>query len=218
MIRIYHIDCGADLSTESWKTAMALLDESHQEKLRQYKRPQDFKTGLFGRLLLLAGLSDLGLSLSILPPFSFNDFDKPDPLQRVHFNISHSHQHVVCALTTNHSLGIDIEYMNPELEWDDFIHTFRPLEWEEIKGNHQKFYTLWTQKEAVLKVAGTGFSIHPKHVLINKDIACLSGNEYKLLQLDINSLYQTHLAIPIDMANNIPIIKEWSSDIISYLS
>lgn len=217
MIRIYHLHCKRELYPGELRSALDLLDENHHDKLLKYRRWQDREAGLFGRLLLLAGLIDSGFEKLVLPPFSANDFGKPGPLGGMHFNISHSGEHVICAMSAAHFLGIDTEFMESKLELEDFKNFFRPDEWKQIGGNHQLFYTLWTQKEAVLKAAGTGFSKPAKDVIIDKQRAFLSGNTYRLQRIGIVPAHETHLATPDETPGSFPVVREWGYDIITYL-
>ena len=217
MIKVYYIHCGDSLGSAEKQAAMALLDESHRNKLVRYRRPIDFRCGLFGRLLLLAGLREHGFDQPTLPSFSFNAYDKPEPIDGLHFNISHSGEWVVCAMSADHDLGIDTEYMNPDLTWSDFDDIFTKDEWQQVGQNTANFYHLWTQKEAILKIAGTGFSVHPKEALLNDDIATLAGVQYRLLPLDIIPDHKTHLALPMGVPVQPMAVKAWGKELITQL-
>ena len=102
------------------------------------------------------------------------------------FNLSHSNEIALCAITLNRSIGIDIEYIhsNPDLE-SIAEHYFSPREHETINSfspdqRHIAFYDLWTLKEAYLKATGEGIgglgkvefsmsSYDPPQVIINKE-------------------------------------------------
>lgn len=217
MIQIHYLHGKIKLNEQKRKVAMELLDPSHQLKLKRYRQQQDFENGLFSRLLLLAGLSDMGFSETVLPPFSVNDFGKPRPLHKIHFNISHSGDHAVCAITNRYPIGIDTEHIDLDLDLSNFEDIFLPKEWKDITGEHQKFYALWTQKEAVLKAAGTGLSEHPKSVIIDKEVASLHERKYLMLRLEISPTHETHLAVPFETSVPQITFKEWNANIISHL-
>ncbi|NLA74804.1 MAG: 4'-phosphopantetheinyl transferase superfamily protein [Deltaproteobacteria bacterium] len=80
------------------------------------------------------------------------------------FNLSHSNQYALCAVTLNRSIGIDIEYMRPASDILSIAkHYFAPDEYSTMLSlspdkRKQAFYTLWTLKEAYLKATGEGLA------------------------------------------------------------
>lgn len=83
------------------------------------------------------------------------------------FSISHSHGFAVAALDTQADyIGIDLEKIEHRIEaWKTGF--FHP---EELTGTGDEFLTaLWTQKEAVVKLLGTGLSIN------SFDVRCVNG-------------------------------------------
>lgn len=101
-----------------------------------------------------------------------NQYGKPIllPIQntkRVSFNISHTDSLACVVIALNTEVGVDIEKVRPlSGELEDMIQIF--MNESEIKSFnkiiHQRdwaFFHTWTQKEAVLKAKGTGFSLDP---------------------------------------------------------
>ncbi len=81
-----------------------------------------------------------------------------------HFNISHSGQLVVCALST-HPVGVDVEQMQRPLACHEGLaaHCLHRTElpWQARAGGERarrRLLALWTVKEACLKVNGEGLS------------------------------------------------------------
>ena len=78
------------------------------------------------------------------------------------FNMSHSNQYALCAITLNRSIGIDVEYLRPAPDMLSIAKRyFASDEYETILSlspdiREQAFYTLWTLKEAYLKATGEG--------------------------------------------------------------
>jgi 4'-phosphopantetheinyl transferase len=95
--------------------------------------------------------------------FSFSSHGKPylgtTPL---HFNVTHSEDLVLVAVSTACTLGIDIERIRPIPEFEDIaINYFSMREAAELMALPQEqqrraFYRMWTCKEASIKAAGTG--------------------------------------------------------------
>ncbi|MBN1904621.1 MAG: 4'-phosphopantetheinyl transferase superfamily protein [Deltaproteobacteria bacterium] len=99
--------------------------------------------------------------------FDYNSSGKPSLSSelntgRLCFNMSHSNQYALCAVTLNRSIGIDIEYMRSAPDMLSIAKRyFAPDEYETMLSlpldkREQAFYTLWTLKEAYLKATGEG--------------------------------------------------------------
>ena len=86
------------------------------------------------------------------------------------FSLTHSHGWAVAALSADERfVGIDLEKIEHRLDaWaKDFFHL------SELSGTGDKFLTaLWTQKEAVVKVLGTGLSLN------SYDVRCIDGKPF----------------------------------------
>ena len=76
----------------------------------------------------------------------------------MYFNISHSHNMVVCAFSDT-DIGIDVEKIR---EWRPRVaKSFHPEErtrLEKAEDKDLEFYKIWTMKEAYLKCLGTGIT------------------------------------------------------------
>ena len=108
----------------------------------------------------------------------YNEHGKPYLEHGPFFNISHSGKIVVLAVSKN-EIGIDTEIRD---EVNDRIirRCFTDDEAEFSALSTENYLKVWTAKEAVLKLLGTGFSYSPKnfsvlpldgeHVICNKKI------------------------------------------------
>ncbi len=82
--------------------------------------------------------------------------------QKLHFNISHSTGVILVALSSAGEIGIDIEGINTHTSIDLVSRrAFSDLEISELKNQPQtrqrdRFFQLWTCKEAVVKCTGDG--------------------------------------------------------------
>ncbi len=133
------------------------------------------------------------------------------PLQ---FNLSHSGDYALCALTKNHAIGIDIEKIkNADPGYYPRLATrfFSRKEFEAIKTapKHDRtlfFFTCWTRKEAYLKRHGLGLRLPLSGFTVNVDpieSALLIDTPWRSKDLMITRLqnlpaprgYQTALAV-----------------------
>lgn len=86
----------------------------------------------------------------------------------VQFNVSYTENRVMIGLNQNHPIGIDIESMQRSLAIDSMLEAcFSTNEiafiCEKKEEMHARFFTLWTRKEAVLKLTGEGIGEHLPH-------------------------------------------------------
>lgn len=93
--------------------------------------------------------------------FAYTEYGKPYLLNYsdVHFNISHSGKYVVCAVSDK-PVGVDIQRIG-EYNSDVAKRVCNEKELVQIENSLDKaseFTKLWTQKEAVLKMHGTGIA------------------------------------------------------------
>ncbi len=86
----------------------------------------------------------------------------PAPL---HFNMSHSGDNGMLAISPNHQVGIDIEEINQRFRFDSIIEsTFSPDEQAAVSATGKDidtrvFFEIWTLKEAIIKATGVGLSV-----------------------------------------------------------
>lgn len=100
--------------------------------------------------------------------FAYGEFGKPRLAGRhaaaeLQFNASGSGDLAVCAVTSDQSVGIDIEQMRDSCDPDVVRYALSDVElteFERIPAEDQPaaFYRTWTRKEAYLKAVGCGLS------------------------------------------------------------
>lgn len=112
----------------------------------------------------------------------------------VHFNMSHSHEMALYAVTRGRAVGIDIEYMRHVLAIEqlvdrffsraerDAFHALAPNEREAA------FFRGWTRKEACLKAIGTGL----KTPLASVEVSFLLNEPAVLLNIGANGEHREH--------------------------
>lgn len=83
-----------------------------------------------------------------------------------HFNLSHSGSLALCALA-DRPVGADIEVIRPRREGLS-AYVFKEKEYDRflaLGGDWDAFYTLWTEKESILKYTGEGLKALRSSVL-----------------------------------------------------
>ena len=102
--------------------------------------------------------------------FQANDYGKPSlanlsETPSLSFNLSHSHEMAAFAFTRSADVGVDIEFMRGNIEYDALAkHSFSPGERDSLLALPQReqqaaFYRCWSRKEAYIKARGMGLSI-----------------------------------------------------------
>ncbi|MEM8528929.1 MAG: 4'-phosphopantetheinyl transferase superfamily protein [Bacteroidota bacterium] len=201
MIHVFYTYLDQPQHSELLKKYTNTLPLVFQERLSKFRRWQDQQASLLGRILLVKGVKQLyGCAL---PEIVFGQYGKPLFKDGdIHFNISHSHKLVVCAITKNSEIGIDVEYQKP-IDIQDFKFQMTDQEWQwisTVENSQAAFYEYWTKKEAVIKAVGKGFSADLKsfEVLDGTDQMVLENQEWQLLEADIDADYLCHLAASLD--------------------
>lgn len=146
-----------------------LLTAEEQRRADRYHRPADRRRAVVGRGVLRVLLGDsLGRPPAALK-FELAEHGKP-VLQGVHgggveFNVSHSGDWVLIALSGAPPVGIDVEQIRPIRDLDALAaRYFAPDEARTIRSlpaaeRTEAFFLCWTRKEAVIKAVGMGLQM-----------------------------------------------------------
>ena len=189
----------------------SLLTAEETQKQQRYKFEKDRHDALITR----AFVRDLLSHYAEVDPqnwrFEKGEKDKPEivnaPLP-LRFNISHTREMIICAVTLNDDIGCDVEYIdrnNDVLNIADRY--FSASEVRELFSlpeaqQRSRFFDYWTLKESYIKAWGLGlaiplgdFSFHignPKSAYCNADIK-LSFAPHRI---DYPELWQSWLFYP----------------------
>ena len=151
---------------------IAFSPKWRKEKMMRYKHLKgQIQCGL-GYILLIHALREEGI-FKEMPEFSYNEHDKPflKNYPEWYFNISHSKTAVCCALSRE-EIGVDIEEVG---EYKESLAAYicNDKELESLHDSENKaddFYKLWTMKESVFKMIGTGINNNIKNILNTPNI------------------------------------------------
>jgi 4'-phosphopantetheinyl transferase len=95
----------------------------------------------------------------------------------ISFNVSHSFDVSLIAITINQAVGIDVEKVRTDIEYEKLaVRFFSDNEYQAIMQYHDQlrlraFFATWTRKEALVKAIGTGIAMGLKSfdVSVNPD-------------------------------------------------
>lgn len=121
----------------------------------------------YSYLLVMEALKKV-YSITDDTPWQYNEYGKPFLTKHkdIHFNISHCKGAVAC-IVGNQPVGIDIESIRP-LKEDLLRYCCNKGEINRIYSSpnpEQEFARLWTCKEAIFKLLGTGITHSVKSIL-----------------------------------------------------
>ncbi len=173
-----------------------------QQKVLKYKKWENQQAALLGRVLLKTLIKTYNLSLSI-EHLTYSSNQKPYfKGSKIFFNISHTNEIVVCAVTDVNDIGIDIEKLRA-LDILNFKNMLTKNEWECVNNSSNpsdSFMALWTKKEAIIKASGDGLSLNLDSFEISNDNKTEIKNQtYSVQEIFIDKAYKCHLAVKGDL-------------------
>ena len=150
----------------------------------------------------------LAAYLNILPSeikFSITDLGKPF-IENVglFFNVSHSKNQALLAISKDAEVGVDIEYMKDLQDAITFSnYSFSEKEKAMICKNQQidkdVLFTFWTFKEAYIKATGTGLSVDISKINLadfyTNEVHKFGDDIWTLKRLQANEGYKAAFAI-----------------------
>ena len=164
-IDIWSFSLNCDPSAVSRSFRLLSPDEKQKADRFRFEKDRDRYVVARGSLRRIIG-SYLGLQPDQIR-FSYNRFGKPfidDQNVSIRFNVSHSRDIALIAVTSGKEVGIDIEFVDDGL---DVLTTAKCIFSQTETSILEKlpsdlrtraFFKAWTSKEAYLKALGKGFS------------------------------------------------------------
>jgi 4'-phosphopantetheinyl transferase len=203
-----------------------VLDDAEREKARRFAFERDANLFVTAHALLRYALWRTNA-----PPnsrFSVGQFGKPEldppygnpPLR---FNLSHSAAFAVCALCFEYDVGVDVEAVGDNFQFEEVAaHFFTPHERAQLAccqpdARSATFLRIWTLKEALMKATGQGFSgpmndfdvtVEPL-TFSNAAAQPTHANQWHIEQRKVSE--QHWASVAIRRPPGIPILVNWAS-------
>jgi 4'-phosphopantetheinyl transferase len=198
-LQIYFAHSGSALSAGLAQGYLAMMPPGIRESIGRYRRWEDRQATLFGKLLLLRALrmTPHDGRLQDLQSLEFTPHGKPFIPGGPEFNISHSGEIVVLAVTRIGAVGIDVEKIHA-VRIEDFTRYLPEV--ADLPGKYDAgqvndlFFDCWTRKEAVLKGAGKGLLAPLEQVLIEENSARFCETTWHIRKLPLAQGYCCHVA------------------------
>jgi 4'-phosphopantetheinyl transferase len=158
MTAVYTVDIRG-LAEKKEKLLEMLLPE-RREKALCYRFPEDQLRCIAGGLLMqeILGVRDGG-------DLAFNRYGKPYLKSGgIHFNLSHAGDYAAMAVD-GQPVGVDIEKIG-RADAEVAQRCFQEIEMEYVFGEtgdpDERFYSVWTLKESLMKASGLGLNLAPE--------------------------------------------------------
>ncbi len=157
-----------DLTERDYEKFLAMMSDSRRDALLRMRIENDKKRTVLGEMLARRAISEqTGLGIDKISIIRAENGKPYCENADIHFSISHSKERVVCAVSEQ-PLGVDTEkirFTEPRVTraccvGSDFGYIFESSELPNAFSDEQleRFFTLWTAKEAYCKFTGVGVS------------------------------------------------------------
>ena len=177
------------------KKAYGLVSKNRQEKIDFYRFDKDKKLSCGAYLLLKKLLSEENIND---PIFKSQKYGKAyiSNNKNIHFNLSHSGKIVLCAISDK-EVGVDVEYIDPEIDLNIAKHYFYNSEYENImnaKNKSEEFFKYWVLKESYMKYTGLGMNLELKSFEIIIEDTIRLKNDNKNLKFNLFNIKNYKIA------------------------
>lgn len=174
-IHIWCVFCSPLTDQQLLSRYDSLLNESERSQYKRFYFEKHRHQHMVTRALVRSVLSLYEESVSPEQwQFKKNKYGKPyisnaNLTTHLRYNLSHTDELIVMAVTLNQEIGIDVEYLPRLKMMPDIVNKFfSPCEAKQLQGLSEeqkinRFCDLWTLKEAYIKACGMGLSIPLDH-------------------------------------------------------
>lgn len=197
MILISYCYLSEENHEELLKKNLFRFSANYQKKIQSFKKWQDAQLSLLGRMLLFNGINEFTKKKYSDEDIRYTIFNKPyfkDSL--IHFNVSHSGNIVICAISDEAEIGIDIEKI-VHIDINDFKTQMTDDEWFGVVSSNNEimsFYDFWTKKEAVVKAYGQGLGLSLKSFEIINNKTSIKNEIFELKEIKFDDTYKCYLS------------------------
>jgi len=200
--------------------AEGILSPAEKARAARYRFDEDRRRYIAGRASLRRILAERTGTPAGELAFEEPDGEKPRlgltvGASGVFFNVSHSGDYTVIAVSDTAEVGIDIEEIRVDCPINQLARRYyaaSEFEWlRNLKENKklQGFYRLWTIKEAVVKCAGLGLSVPTQSIRVrlandqSPTVTCSDAGHKALDGIQVRELrlvehYASALAVSTD--------------------
>jgi 4'-phosphopantetheinyl transferase len=144
---------------------MRLLAPAERERAAKFHFARDRRRFTIGRGRLRLLLAEYLMVDPLFVPIETTPLGKPFVAGDLQFNVTHSDELALYAISRGRDIGVDVELERADVEWRELAERFfAPEEVTALialPANEQRsaFYRCWTRKEAYIKGLGLGMHV-----------------------------------------------------------
>ncbi|MCK5925271.1 MAG: 4'-phosphopantetheinyl transferase superfamily protein [Methylococcales bacterium] len=165
-IHLWFVDCQT-ITPNLQHEYQSLLNSEERVRWQRFKFEKHQRQYLITRALVRTTLSKYTHIQAQEWQFSKNKYGKPAifPAQNLYFNLSHTENLIVCAVTRQAAIGVDVETLTHKSSIMEIAQRFfspqeiKALSNETKSKQKQRFFQYWTLKEAYIKAKGMGLAL-----------------------------------------------------------
>jgi len=159
------------IQSESFAKMRTCLSDREKQRLEKFSHANAAQQYLISRYATRNIIAHYLKCKTTEFDFEYNRYGKPSinaanhTLSRLHFNLSHSGDTILLALSAAAEVGIDVEHDRTRCDVLKLAQRFfHPLEFQQLiqlpkAQQRHGFYDVWTRKEAFVKAIGTGMQL-----------------------------------------------------------
>lgn len=186
-----------------------LLSSVEQDRASKFKFETDRRRYITAHAVLRSILAIYVSGPARELQFVTGPYGKPKlaPIQakKFEFNLSHSHEVVLIAVTQGREIGVDVEWVRKDFAFDEVAQRFFTT--REVAALHalplhlqrEAFYKCWTSKEAFLKAKGTGLSgqLDEVEIVFIDQVVRVKGTvpNFSLIELTVDGGYVAAMVV-----------------------
>lgn len=196
MIRLFYTTFRRPLPEQQFERYLRALSQEQGKKVKAYHRWEDQHRSLFGKLLLAHALKVYQLDPILIHKIEKELNDRPFIKGIFDFNITHSGEWVICAVSETCRIGVDVEKIK-EVDLNDYRKTMTQGQHQEISSSshpEKAFFRMWVIKESVIKAHGIGLTFHLDKMEYGPNLARLEEQDWYYSVLDVGEGYACAVA------------------------
>jgi 4'-phosphopantetheinyl transferase len=192
------------------------LNEEEKRRARRFKRPLHQQRFANGRRALRDILATYTEESASSIEFSYGEHGKPtlagDAAKTgLHFNLSHTGDEALCAVSNGRHVGVDIEFHKERVETLKIAARFFSAEESAYLAARRgvdrtrAFYQFWTAKEALLKGEGGGLTLPLDRCrftlgevplgLVVEDLPAVAESDWRVYPLSVGPEHSAAVAV-----------------------
>lgn len=179
--KLYYLPVDGSFDDEIFRWLFSFVSVDKQKQVIKLNNVLSKKLTLYAEVLIrIIACNDLGVQNTEIT-FLRNDYGKPkiSEYPEYHFNISHTNKCIIAAFS-NYPIGVDIEKVSkPDIRIAERFFTAAELKHilRQDSGQNERFYEIWTKKEAYIKYLGKGFFMPLSSFnVLSKDLSVYISN------------------------------------------